>query len=146
MLSPQTLLPAIFAFAALIAACVPSDPEVPEIAQACAVTRVVDGDTVDMICDRASFRARLTGYDTPETYEPGCSAEADLGQRATLRLRQMVDAASTVDADINGTDRYGRQLVRLRLDQRDVAQAMIGEGLAVAYSGGRRVNWCDRLM
>ena len=112
----------------------------------CAVARVIDGDTVDLICDGAAFRARLTGFDTPETYEPACAAEAALGRQATERLRQMVADADLVEADIGGTDRYGRRLVALRLDGRDVSRRLIAENLAVPYSGGRRINWCDRLL
>lgn len=131
---------------ALLTSCLPAPrPQIPDPSAPCRVTRVVDGDTVDMICAEQAFRARLTGYDTPETYEPGCAAEAELGHRATQRLRQMVNAAADIEAEINGTDRYGRELVRLRLDTRDVARVMIAEGLAVSYSGGRRINWCDRL-
>lgn len=103
------------------------------------------GDTVDMACGGAPFRARLIGFDTPETHEPRCAEEADLGHHATVRLRAMVDAARTTQADLRGHDRYGRRLVRLSLDGRDVGARLIGEGMAVRYSGGRRIDWCDRL-
>ena len=112
---------------------------------ACAVSGIVDGDTVDLVCDGVEFRARLTGFDTPETYEPACPAEAALGRQATARLRQMVTGATRIEADIGGTDRYGRRLVALSLDGQAVARRMIVENLAVPYSGGRRIDWCDRL-
>ncbi|MGR3709684.1 MAG: thermonuclease family protein [Alterinioella nitratireducens] len=119
---------------------------VPEPEPTCRVTRVIDGDTVDMACGgSAPFRARLIGFDTPETYEPRCRAEADLGRQATVRLRAMVAAARATQADLRGTDRYGRRLVRLGLDGRDVGRGLIAEGLAVPYTGGRRIDWCDRL-
>ena len=48
-------------------------------------------------------------------------------------------------ADLDGEDRYGRRLVRLGIDGRDVGDGLIAEGLAVPYTGGRRIDWCDRL-
>ncbi|MGR3639491.1 thermonuclease family protein [Alterinioella nitratireducens] len=119
---------------------------VPEPEPTCRVTRVIDGDTVDMACGgSAPFRARLIGFDTPETYEPRCRAEADLGRQATDRLQGMVATARVTQADLDGTDRYGRRLVRLGIDGRDVGDGLIAEGLAVPYTGGRRIDWCDRL-
>lgn len=110
---------------------------------ACSVTRVIDGDTVDLSCPgEGRFRARLTGFDTPETFEPGCRDEARLGHAATDRLSAMVRDAQTVDARLGAFDRYGRRLVGLSLDGRDVGTTLIGEGLALRYDGGRRPDWC----
>jgi endonuclease YncB( thermonuclease family) len=144
MFFPNTLLPVLFIGATLFSGGPLSEPPTPAV-PACAVSRVVDGDTVDLICDGAAFRARLTGFDTPETYDPACAAEAALGRLATGRLRQLVGDAALVEADIGGTDRYGRRLVALRLDGQEVSRRLISENLAVPYSGGRRINWCDRL-
>lgn len=113
---------------------------------ACRVTSVVDGDTVDMACTATGpFRARLTGFDTPESFQPGCAAEARVARQATQRLRALVAQARSVDATLGGTDRFGRRLVRLSLDGRDVGVVLIAEGLAVPYRGGRRIDWCARL-
>ncbi len=110
---------------------------------ACTITRVIDGDTVAMACrGLGSFRARLMGHDTPETYRARCRAELALGQRATARLRQLLAGAEDIAFSFHGTDRYGRMLTRLRIDGRDVGQRLISEGLAVQYSGGRRIDWC----
>jgi endonuclease YncB( thermonuclease family) len=144
MFFPNTLLPVLFVGVALFSGGPLSEPPIPAV-PACAVSRVVDGDTVDLICDGAAFRARLTGFDTPETYDPACAAEAALGRLATGRLRQLVGDAALVEADIGGTDRYGRRLVALKLDGQEVSRRLISENLAVPYSGGRRINWCDRL-
>ena len=47
---------------------------------------VIDGDTIRL--DGETFR--LIGFDTPETYRARCPAERDLGNRAMIRLRQLV--------------------------------------------------------
>jgi endonuclease YncB( thermonuclease family) len=107
---------------------------------------VVDGDTVDMTCPgEGRFRARLTGYDTPESFEPRCAAEAQVARAATTRLRGLVREAGSVDAQLGGRDRYDRRLVRLSLDGRDVGATLIAEGLALPYNGGPRPDWCARL-
>jgi len=112
----------------------------------CAVVRVVDGDTVDMTCPgEGRFRARLTGFDTPESWNSGCPEEAALANAATQRLRALVRQARAVDASFGGLDRYDRRLVALSLDGQDVGAALIAEGLAVRYTGGPRIDWCARL-
>lgn len=112
----------------------------------CVVTRVVDGDTVDLEClGEGRFRARLTGFDTPETHRPDCAQEALLGQAATRRLRAMISDARSVEARLGRWDRYDRRLVQLSVDGRDVGQRLIAEGLALPYDGGRRPDWCAGL-
>ncbi|PWK60495.1 thermonuclease family protein [Roseicyclus mahoneyensis] len=112
----------------------------------CVVVRVVDGDTVDMDClGEGRFRARLTGYDTPETHRPGCANEALLGQAATRRLRALVADARQIEARLGRWDRCERRLVQLSIDGRDVGARLIAEGLALPYDGGRRPDWCARL-
>ena len=137
----------------LAASCVPMAPPAPgpgagpaNTGAVCRVLRVVDGDTVDMTCAQTGpFRARLIGYDTPETFEPSCPQEARLGAAATQSLRDLVDQATLVQADLGGLDRYDRRLVDLRLDGRPVRDTLIAQGLALAYDGGRRPDWCARL-
>lgn len=120
----------------------------------CRVGFVYDGDTVEVLCGAETRTARLVGFDTPETRAPGCPEEAALGMRAKLRLGDLVTRAQGAGAvpgqgaillDDRGQDKYRRRLVVLRIDGRDVADLMIAEGLAVAYSGSARIDWCARL-
>ena len=137
--------PVLFALAAL-PACAPLSEDAGQPRAGCQVVRVVDGDTVDLACpDTGRERARLIGYDTPETYRPGCSAEARLGAAATYRLRSLVAGAGQIETRRAAYDRYGRRLVQLRIDGRDIATSLVSEGLAVPYAGGRRIDWCARL-
>lgn len=112
--------------------------------EGCVLGYVFDGDTVEVTCGAEVLTARLVGFDTPETKAPGCAAEAELGRRATERLRELVKARPAA-LDAQGYDKYGRVLVQLNLGGTDVADILTHEGLAVRYSGGTRVNWCARL-
>lgn len=110
------------------------------------MVKVIDGDTVDLFCpDAGTERARIIGYDTPETFEPHCRSEARLGNQATRRLKTLVNDARVIETSRRGYDRYGRRLVRLRIDGQDVGKTMVSEGLATPYAGGRRIDWCSRL-
>ena len=82
----------------------------------CVVTRVVDGDTLDVEVDLGfdivtSQRIRLLGVDTPETYRPSCEAERAHGEDAK---RFVADACFgkpcklVTDRDRKG--KYGRYL------------------------------------
>jgi micrococcal nuclease len=142
--SPVVLLVLILGFGGLLLAVSPAmaSGETPP----CVVVRVVDGDTVDLDClGEGRFRARLTGYDTPETHNPRCAAEAVHGQAATRRLRALVADARALEARLGRWDRYERRLVQLSVDGRDVGQRLIAEGLALPYDGGRRPDWCAHL-
>lgn len=115
---------------------------------------VVDGDTI-------RFRGetyRLVGFNTPETYDARCPAERRLGEAAKARLRALV-AGGGLDLQrvrcacrpgTEGTRRcnYGRACGVLKARGRDVAEILIGEGLAERYvcagaSCPRRRNWCE---
>jgi endonuclease YncB( thermonuclease family) len=96
----------------------------------------VDGDTLDC----AGERVRLAGLDTPER-NGACAEERALADAATRRMRGLI--ADGVALERRGVDRYGRTLAVARdAAGRDVAQVMIGEGLARTYAGGRRAPWC----
>ena len=95
-------------------------------------------------CNGEVKTARIIGLDAAETKAPSCSAEAAHGERATMRLREIVQAGF-VSFSGNKRDKYGRLLVTMKVDGLDVADTLIDEGLAVAYRGGARINWCERL-
>ena len=100
---------------------------------------VVDGDTFYL--DGATIR--ISDIDAPETHPPRCAHEADLGDRATRRLSELLSAGpfQLVRAD-RDVDKYGRQLRVVIRDGRSIGKMLVAEGLARAWSGKRRA-WCD---
>lgn len=110
----------------------------------CRIIRVIDGDTVSMICpEDGMVSARLLGFDTPEMYSPRCVGEFVAAQKAAWALRTLIQKADRMVLTHDGTDQYGRALVRLELDGVDVARAMIRAGHARQYGGGLRGSWCE---
>jgi endonuclease YncB( thermonuclease family) len=101
--------------------------------------RVVDGDTLDV----AGMRVRIADIDTPEVFSPRCRREADLGARATRRLRALIDEGPFDLVPIaRDEDRYGRKLRIAARDGRSLGDRLVAEGLARTYDGGRRAGWC----
>jgi endonuclease YncB( thermonuclease family) len=114
---------------------------------------VIDGDTIRV----AGETFRLVGFDTPETYRARCLAERELGNRATIRLRQLV-ADGGLDfervrcacrPETEGTRRcnHGRSCGVLEVRGRDVGSVLISEGLAHPFICGRtscppQPSWC----
>ena len=109
----------------------------------CRIIRVVDGDTLSLICpEDGMVSARILGFDTPEKYAPQCLGEFVAAEKASWALRTMIQKADRLSLTRDGTDQYGRALVRLELDGVDVARLMIRAGHARAYGGGLRGTWC----
>ena len=99
---------------------------------------VVDGDTLWI----EGVKVRIADIDAPETHDYKCASEKALGDRATARLRQLVNSGAVslrhIDRD---EDRYGRKLRIVLVNGESVGGILVGEGLARWYEGGRKA-WC----
>lgn len=110
----------------------------------CRIIRVIDGDTVSMICAEEGMQsARIVGFDTPELYTPRCVGEFVAAERASWALRTLIQQADRLQLTHQGTDKYGRALVVLQLNGVDVAREMIRRGHGRPYGGGLRGTWCS---
>lgn len=111
----------------------PSDAPPPE---RLAAAWVSDGDTLTARdADGARVRLRLLGIDAPEAARDGAPAECG-ADRATAELRRLVTGrALTVIGDpvADPVDRFGRRLVYVTADGRDVALELLEAGLAAAW-------------
>lgn len=99
---------------------------------------VVDGDTFWL----AGEKYRIADIDTPETHPPRCESEAELGQRATERLRALLNQGPfSLESSERETDRYGRNLRVVTRDGHSIGAMLVSEGLARPWEGSRR-PWC----
>ena len=80
---------------------------------ACQVTRIIDGDTVEIQYNGKRMSVVLIGVDTPETVHPEKPVEA-FGKEATAFTRNLLLGESVYPRFENDrTDRYGRLLAYL---------------------------------
>ncbi|HEV2898449.1 MAG TPA: thermonuclease family protein [Pseudaminobacter sp.] len=125
---------------ALTAACIFAAPAFANVI-------IVDGDTL-RIDDET---IRIVEIDTPETFRSRCENELILGLKAKERLRALVDSGA-VSYEPTGTDRYGRILARLFVQQEhrriNIGETLITDGHALRYHSGSEAKiarlrvWC----
>ena len=102
------------------------------------VTCVVDGDTIWY----RSEKIRLADINAPEVSQPACAAEAALGERATRRLTELLNAGPfSLGRDGRDSDRYGRKLRVITRHGASLGLTLEAEGLAEHWQG-RRGDWC----
>lgn len=124
---PAPMLPLVMAFALC--------------AEAPRTTCVVDGDTFWL----QGEKIRIADINAPETHSAGCPAEQALGEKATRRLIQLLNAGPiTLEVQERETDRYGRALRIVTRKGRSLGAQLVREGLAEPWRG-RRSDWCALL-
>jgi endonuclease YncB( thermonuclease family) len=93
--------------------------------------RVADGDTIEL----GGQRIRLQGIDAPELYQECRDASGRnwaCGRRARSELRRLI-GNDAVQCDRRTTDRFGRLVAVCRAGGRDLGEAMVRSGFALAY-------------
>ena len=102
------------------------------------VTCVVDGDTFWL----NGTKIRIADIDTPEISRPSCSHELMLGQRATSRLLDLLNAGPfDLIAYERDKDVYGRSLRIVSRNGQSLGDVLVREGLAHVWDG-RKHSWC----
>ena len=113
------------------------------------IERTVDGDTFVIADPRPpreflQNKGRLVGIDTPESMKQfaKCQKEIELGLKAKEFSQKFVEQ-NNIEIIYLGLDKYGRYLISLRKDNKDLAEELVKVGLAVFYDGGTKVkDWC----
>lgn len=106
------------------------------------IKRVVDGDTVvatvDCLFDvKIDMTLRLFGIDTPELTSK-VLAERTTAKAAKARLIQLVEGKNIKIQSYKEKEKYGRYLAELIVDDVNINQLLITEGLATPYFGGTK--------
>jgi micrococcal nuclease len=89
------------------------------------VTRVIDGDTIDVQLASGPIRVRLHGVDTPERGQPW-------GKEASAALSTLV-LTKVVDLEPFEQDRYDRLIANVFVAKLDVNAELVRKGHAWAY-------------
>ena len=99
------------------------------------VTKVVDGDTVQVLIGNSKFTVRLLGVDTPETVDPRKSVQC-FGKEASNEAKKLLTGKEVIlQKDVSDTDLYKRWLRFIYLPLSDgsylfVNDYLIREGFA----------------
>jgi len=109
------------------------------------VIKVVDGDTIDVDIDLGfnisyTQRVRLAGIDTPESRTTD-KYEKKLGMESKEWLKNALSHAKTIVIKTekpDSSEKYGRILGWLFVDDVNLNKAMIDQGYAWNYLGGTK--------
>jgi endonuclease YncB( thermonuclease family) len=89
------------------------------------VTRVIDGDTLDVLLDSGRIRVRLQGVDAPELRQPR-------GREAARWLQQRLRDQNVLLEPVS-QDRYERMVAVVFLEDVNVNRELVRQGQAWAY-------------
>ena len=117
----------------------------------CKVTRVVDGDTIDVNIDlgfdiRHAARVRMMGIDTPESRTRNLEEKA-MGLASKARLKELLKGKKIkIETSKEGKGKFGRILADVIAFDKDGTEIncnkqLIEEGHARPYFGGKKVPW-----
>jgi micrococcal nuclease len=109
--------------------------------------RVIDGDTIDAEIDLGfkifvKERIRLIGIDTPESRTRNLF-EKSWGLAAKDRLSELLADNNNdfiINTKIDKKGKFGRMLGDIIVDGINANQQLIAEGLAIPYTGGKRLE------
>jgi len=109
------------------------------------VTRVIDGDTIEVDIDGTIYKVRYIGLDAPELDDKQAEFCA-LAQEATRYNRQLVEGKTVrLEKDISETDKYERLLRYVYVGDTFVNAELVRQGLAWAEAYEPDIKYQDYL-
>jgi len=110
------------------------------------VTRVVDGDTIEVQLGGREVDIRLIGIDTPESVAPDQPIEC-YGRRASAYTESRLEGEIVrLEFDVERLDRYGRTLAYVWVDDELFNETLVAEGYAVVTTFPPNVTYVDRFL
>jgi micrococcal nuclease len=112
------------------------------------VGTVYDGDTFSVTINQwpeiigKNISVRLKNVDTPEM-KGACYQEILKAREAKKFTVQRLRSAKKVELKNMSRDKYFRIDADVFIDGKDLAQELINNQLATAYSGGIKPDWCQ---
>jgi len=74
------------------------------------VTKVVDGDTIEVLIEAKLYKLRMIGIDTPETVHPS-KPKGCFGKEASNEVKKLLTGKHVIlEKDVSETDKYNRLL------------------------------------
>ncbi len=112
--------------------------------------KVLDGDTVKFEAPwvpkplKQEISVRVLGIDTPEKKPRNkCDQEDGLAQKASKFTKDKIANAKSIQVKVEDWDKYGgRILGHIIVDDKNLGNELIENGLARAYQGEAKSSWC----
>lgn len=118
-----------------------ADPPKPLPVLAAAVTKVNDGDSIEVTLDSGPARVRMSAIDTPEYDQP-------YGAQSSAALKALLPIGSSVELEVVTQDQFKRLVATVWLvtdgKRVNINETMLREGHAWAYRRYmREARFCD---
>lgn len=107
------------------------------------VTRVIDGDTVEVSYQGRTLDVRLIGIDTPETVHPSEPVECYGRAASDFTKRSLEGERVEIEFDVERLDRYGRTLAYVWLDGELFNEVLVARGFAQVSTYPPNVKYVD---
>lgn len=110
------------------------------------VTKVIDGDTIEVEINGEKKRVRYIGIDTPETVHPSKPVEC-FGKEASDRNKELVTGKMVrLEKDVSETDKYGRLLRYVYVDNDFINLRLVAEGYANVVTYPPDVKYSEQFL
>jgi len=111
------------------------------------VESVYDGDTITAsahiwIGQTINTKVRIRGIDTPEL-RGKCDTEKQQAIKAKDFVQNLIGNKPVTLTNIENGKYAGRVIADVFVDDVNVSEAIINNGLGRIYDGGKRKGWCD---
>jgi micrococcal nuclease len=109
------------------------------------VSRVVDGDTVEVVFEGRELDVRLIGIDTPETVAPGDPVECFGPEASAYTTERLEGQAVRLEFDVEVHDPFDRTLAYVWLGEELFNETLVREGYALVSTFPPNVRYVERL-
>ena len=120
-----------------------STPILPPGLTPATVTRVVDGDTIEVKIAGREYTLRYIGINTPETVDPRRPVECFGHEASDFNTQLVLGKTVSLEKDVSETDQFGRLLRYVWLGTEMVNATLVREGYAQASAYPPDVRYQD---
>ena len=121
-------------------------PAVPPDSVEALAIRAVDGDTIEVEIEGESYKVRYIGIDTPELHHP-TKPVGYYAQEAYEKNRDLVEGQTVfLEKDVSETDRYGRLLRYVYVENVFVNAYLVQQGYAQVSTYPPDVKYQERFL
>jgi endonuclease YncB( thermonuclease family) len=120
--------------------------EQEEIDNTYEVTRVVDGDTIEIDYNGEKRKVRLIGINTPESVKPNSPIEEYGKEASDFTKEKLTDKMISLEFDIQKEDKYGRMLAYVYLDDKMFNMTLLEEGYAQVATYPPNIKYVDKFI